>query len=110
MVVYIKLSVLFSILCSAQFVRPPLGLTTVKGGAGINVRYKKVPHGVCESNPKVKNLSGYSDIGPDEHIFWWFFEAKEDPLQKPLTIWLNGGPGASSVSITIYLTCFCCLY
>ncbi|QDS68547.1 hypothetical protein FKW77_010914 [Venturia effusa] len=83
---------------SSQFVYPPTGLRTTKGAAGVTVRYKRVPRGICELDPNVKSFAGYTDIGPDQHIFWWFFEAKQDPLDKPLTIWLNGGPGASSMN------------
>ncbi|KAF3397858.1 Carboxypeptidase S1 [Penicillium rolfsii] len=83
---------------SAQFVSAPTDLITKKGHAGINVRYKAVPAGICEQDPNVKSYSGYADVGENEHIFWWFFEARnEDPKKAPLTVWINGGPGSSSM-------------
>ncbi|KAJ9553951.1 hypothetical protein OSB04_017996 [Centaurea solstitialis] len=30
-------------------------------------------------------------------LFYWFFEAEETPQEKPLLLWLNGGPGCSSI-------------
>lgn len=46
----------------------------------------------------IEQLLGYADVGVDEHIFWWFFEARNvDPTSAPLTVWINGGPGSSSM-------------
>ena len=85
-------------LAFAQFVTPPTDLRTAKGDAGISVRYKQVPAGICELDPDVKSYSGYADVAKDQHIFWWFFEARDvDPKKAPLTVWINGGPGSSSM-------------
>jgi carboxypeptidase C (cathepsin A) len=82
----------------SQFVAEPSGFTTKKGYAGINVRYKEIPTGICELDPKVKSYTGYADVAENEHIFFWFFEARNcDPKDAPLTVWINGGPGSSSM-------------
>ncbi|KAI0480101.1 Alpha/Beta hydrolase protein [Xylariaceae sp. FL0804] len=86
------------IMAAAQFVAPPTSLQNATGYAGVPVRYKEVPTGICELDPAVRSYSGYADVAPDEHIFWWFFEAREaDPASAPLTVWINGGPGSSSM-------------
>ncbi|MCJ1319689.1 hypothetical protein MMC15_005025 [Xylographa vitiligo] len=82
----------------AQFVPAPTDLKTAKGYAGFTVRYKQVPTGICELDPSVKSYSGYVDVAPDQHIFFWFFEARtKDPSTAPLSVWINGGPGSSSM-------------
>jgi hypothetical protein len=76
----------------AQFVPVPADLITKTGYAGIDVRYKEVPPGICELDPNVKSYSGYADVDKDQHIFWWFFETRNgNPNNAPLTIWINGG-------------------
>ncbi|CAK49172.1 hypothetical protein CBS115989_2298 [Aspergillus niger] len=82
----------------AQFVAPPTDLIPTKGYLDIPVRYKQVPTGICETDPSVKSFSGYVDVAEHEHIFFWFFEARnQDPTEAPLTVWINGGPGSSSM-------------
>ncbi|KAF6989546.1 hypothetical protein CFC21_006874 [Triticum aestivum] len=45
------------------------------------------------------HYSGYvtTDEQLGKALFYWFFEAMEKPDEKPLVLWLNGGPGCSSV-------------
>lgn len=94
--------ILSSLLSSslAQFVAQPSAsaFTNAIGYAGVPVRYKEVPTGICELDPAVKSYSGYADVSENQHIFFWFFEARDvDPLEAPLTVWINGGPGSSSM-------------
>lgn len=54
----------------AQFVLAPTDLSTKLGYAGVSVRYKEVPAGICELDPNVKSFSGYADVGENQHIFF----------------------------------------
>ncbi|XP_031272349.1 serine carboxypeptidase-like 35 [Pistacia vera] len=47
-----------------------------------------------------QHYSGYVKLRPEgqKALFYWFFEAQDEPSQKPLVLWLNGGPGCSSVA------------
>eukprot|EP01031_Cornospumella_fuschlensis_P030191 gene30191-36469_t len=64
-----------------------------------------------DESHKVNSLPGFTDssslnhyaghILVDEkhngHFFYWLFESPADSARKPLVIWLNGGPGCSSM-------------
>ena len=56
--------------------------------------------------PPTPQYSGYLDgtdgcdtatNGPFCKLHYWFAEAEEDPYNKPVILWLNGGPGSSSI-------------
>jgi len=32
-----------------------------------------------------------------KHLFFWYFESQDDPEHDPLTLWMTGGPGGSSM-------------
>ncbi|KAK4058376.1 hypothetical protein OIO90_000534 [Microbotryomycetes sp. JL221] len=50
----------------------------------------------CDSSSK--QYSGYLDVDDDTHLFFVFFEARHKPADAPLVMWLNGGPGCSSMT------------
>lgn len=81
----------------ATFVPTPTGFTHATGHAGTNVRYKRVPDGICGTSAAGASYAGYVDVAADEHMFFWLFSARDEPETKPLTVWLNGGPGSSSM-------------
>ncbi|KAI8711514.1 hypothetical protein NCS52_01415200 [Fusarium sp. LHS14.1] len=41
--------------------------------------------------------TGSVPVGDRRDMFFWYFESRADPETAPLIIWLNGGPGASSL-------------
>ncbi|KAK4183926.1 Alpha/Beta hydrolase protein [Podospora australis] len=53
--------------------------------------------GICETTPGVTQYSGYLTVGKNMNVFFWFFEARNSPDTTPLALWLNGGPGCSSM-------------
>ena len=44
-----------------------------------------------------KHYSGYLNASSDHQLFYWYHEAVTDAESKPLVLWLNGGPGCSSL-------------
>ncbi|RKL05286.1 Carboxypeptidase S1 [Fusarium oxysporum] len=53
--------------------------------------------GICETTPGVNQHSGYFSVGDNMNMFFWFFESRKDAKTAPLALWLNGGPGCSSM-------------
>ncbi|KAK7701937.1 hypothetical protein SLS64_010071 [Diaporthe eres] len=53
--------------------------------------------GICETTPGVKTYSGYLSVGTNMSMWFWFFEARSNASTAPLALWLNGGPGCSSM-------------
>ncbi|KAJ5658097.1 Peptidase S10 serine carboxypeptidase [Penicillium longicatenatum] len=81
-----------------QLPKQPTGVKTIKTANNVTIRYKEPgKEGVCETTPGVNSYSGYVDLAPNVHTFFWFFEARHNPETAPITLWLNGGPGSDSL-------------
>ncbi|OMJ16144.1 Carboxypeptidase Y-like protein [Smittium culicis] len=61
---------------------------------GYSMRIKKPKLCVGEDET---SYSGYLDISDKSHFFFWFFEAKSKKKDAPIILWVNGGPGCSSL-------------
>ncbi|GMI74863.1 serine carboxypeptidase-like 45 [Hibiscus trionum] len=65
---------------------------------GLSDRISRLP-----GQPEVgfQQYSGYVTVDGKKQraLFYYFAEAEVDPASKPLVLWLNGGPGCSSLGV-----------
>ncbi|KAI6845222.1 Carboxypeptidase S1 [Hortaea werneckii] len=96
-------------LALAQFPPEPEGIKVLRSKFDNNVTISYKETDICETTPGVHSYAGYVSLPPGSltdlgeandypiNTFFWFFEARKDPLNAPLSIWMNGGPGSSSM-------------
>uniref|UniRef100_A0A3P8Y301 Carboxypeptidase n=1 Tax=Esox lucius TaxID=8010 RepID=A0A3P8Y301_ESOLU len=47
--------------------------------------------------PNFRQWSGHLKASPGKFLHYWFVTSQRDPLTDPVVLWLNGGPGCSSL-------------
>ncbi|CAA2967450.1 serine carboxypeptidase II-2 [Olea europaea subsp. europaea] len=90
-IVFVFIAKLHSISCSAIFSSDPYAQQQLD-------RISKLPG--QNFNVSFAHYAGYVTVNNESGraLFYWFFEADEDPSSKPIVLWLNGGPGCSSIA------------
>ncbi|KAJ3499072.1 hypothetical protein NLG97_g636 [Lecanicillium saksenae] len=51
---------------------------------------------ICPSYGE-RQWTGTVDVSNDRRLFYWFAESRSDPSKDPVILWMNGGPGGSSL-------------
>ncbi|KAJ9602835.1 hypothetical protein H2200_012615 [Cladophialophora chaetospira] len=106
------LLVLLAPVCIAQFPPVPgndsLLILPSPIDPNVTISYKSVPPGTCTTVfATQQQFAGYISLPPSLlepyqgnytiNTFFWFIEARQLPETAPLTIFINGGPGSSSM-------------
>ncbi|KAK4501839.1 hypothetical protein PRZ48_007648 [Zasmidium cellare] len=96
-------------LALGQFPPEPEGVHIIRSQFHNNVTISYKQTSICETTPGVRSYAGYVHLPPgaladsgenttyEINTFFWFFESRKDPLNAPLSLWMNGGPGSSSM-------------
>ncbi|KAF9623000.1 hypothetical protein IFM89_035981 [Coptis chinensis] len=73
-------------------------MKVVQSSLSLNDRITMLP-----GQPQVsfQQFSGYVTVDEKKQraLFYYFVEAEMNPASKPLVLWLNGGPGCSSLGV-----------
>nr|DBA27812.1 TPA: hypothetical protein GDO54_008269 [Pyxicephalus adspersus] len=50
-----------------------------------------------DEQPSFLQYSGYLNVPGGKYLHYWFVESQQNPSASPVVLWLNGGPGCSSL-------------
>lgn len=99
---------LLSTLVSSQSTQYPMGMSDHDGTFHVfqsphspshSIRLQQQNSSLCDTGgADVSQYTGWLDVG-HAHFFFWYFTAENKPAEgtDPLTLWMTGGPGGSSM-------------
>jgi hypothetical protein len=67
--------------------KDPEGVRTITSPQGAQIRFKQPGKdgGICETTEGVDDYAGYISLNEKYNMFFWFFEARENPSEKPVS-------------------------
>ena len=72
-------------LAERQIPQDPSGVMTITSPQGASIRFKQPgKDGICETAEGVDDYAGYISLDEKTNMFFWFFEARENPTEKPV--------------------------
>ncbi|XP_038905174.1 serine carboxypeptidase-like 45 [Benincasa hispida] len=80
-------------------------LSRVVVGFPLEDEISSLPSQPSDTNANFKQFGGYVTIDEKQGraLFYYFVEAQTQPASKPLVLWLNGGPGCSSIGAGAFI-------
>ena len=79
-----------------RLVPSPLLLLLEAGAVLAGSQVRGLP-GIQDDQLCFRHFSGYLPTKDQKQLFYWYHEAVRTPNEKPVVLWLNGGPGCSSL-------------